>query len=300
MSGWDWIHAGLEVATYSKAQKAQSDLAEMKTASQMEAARRALLEAMRSFVFDIYRDIQLAEDQVQDYPQQVYIVSRALDWRLKDSSLSADTFPDFQDKEYVFKTQKKISEVINKSKSGLTQEQIQQSETAVQYIAEIPLLQQAITDKSAQESLKSTNEQWQKLKGIQGKKNLFLWLGILGLGLSACVGLPLALSGIAQLGSGDFGNAIGGLLILGIGAAIPVGSFAAFILGGKSNPDFAPLKAKREGWLKQLIAKETRQEIFSKFGDLSSEQFQKNYEERIAFLNPLLGSDFQKYLEPGK
>jgi hypothetical protein len=97
----------------------------MKTAAEMEAARRVLLEAMKSFIFDISRDIQLAEEQLTAFPQQVYIVSRSLDWRLVNSGLSAEIFPDFQDKEYVFKTQKKITEVIGKSKASLTQPQIQ-------------------------------------------------------------------------------------------------------------------------------------------------------------------------------
>lgn len=298
MSGWDWLHAGLEVATYAKAQKAQRDLAEMKTVTEMEAARRALIEAMRSFVFDIFRDIHLAEEQLTESPQQVYIVSRLLDWRLSDSGLSAEVFPDFQDKEYVFKTQKKIREVVEKSRSSLTQEQIQQSEIAIQYIAEMPMLQQAIVDKSARESLRATDEQWRKLSGHQSTRNLFIGLGIAGLVLSACVGMPLALSGLGMLGNGDFGGFIGGLVLLAIGGAIPIGSIALFVLGGKSNPEYATLKANRTGWQKQLMSKEDRQQVISIFGDLTSEQFQKIYEERLAFLNPLLGSDFQKYLAP--
>lgn len=61
MSGWDWLHAGLEVATYAKAQQAQRQWSEMKTTAEMEAARRALLEAMKSFIFDISRDIGMCQ-----------------------------------------------------------------------------------------------------------------------------------------------------------------------------------------------------------------------------------------------
>jgi hypothetical protein len=206
MSGWDWLHAGLEVATYSQAQKAQRNLAEMKTAAEIEAARRLLLEAMKSFIFDISRDIQLAEEQLTTFPQQVYIVSKSLDWRLVNSGLSADVFPDFQDKEYVFKTQKKITEVVGKSKASLTQQQIQQSETAVQYVAEMPLLQQAISAKSAQASLRATDEQFRKLNSLQGNKKLFIGLGVLGLVITMCVACPMLSSGFSLLGSGDSGS----------------------------------------------------------------------------------------------
>jgi hypothetical protein len=300
MSGWDWIHAGLEVATYAKAQSAQRQLSEMKTATEIEAARRVLLEAMRSFVFDISRDIQLAEEQIKAFPQQVYIVSKSLEWRLSNSGLSPELFPDFQDKEYFFKTQKKITEIVGQSKGSLTEQQIHESDIAVQYISEIPTIQQAISAKSAQESLRATDSEWRKLSDSQGQKNLFIGLGVAGLLISMCVGAPLALGGLTMLGSGDFGGVIGGLIMLGIGGAIPIGSIGLFVLSGKSNPEYAPLKAKREVWQKQLMSNDDWQQIVATFGDLSSQEFQRKYDEKLAYLNPLLGGDFQKYLTSGE
>lgn len=300
MSGWDWLHAGLEVATYAKAQQAQRQLSEMKTAAEMEVARRALLEAMKSFIFDISRDIQLAEEQLEGFPQQVYIVSKSLDMRLANSGLSAEVFPDFQDKEYVFKTQKKITEVVGKSKASLTQPQIQQSETAIQYVAELPLLQEAISAKSAQDSLRATDENWRKMSSRDGNKKLFIGLGVVGLVITMCVACPMLSSGLSALGSGDVGTMFTGLVMLVIGGAIPAGSIALFVLGGKSNPEYAPLKAKREVWQKQLMPAKNWQEVLSTFGDLSTEQFRKMYEERLSFLSPILGGDFQKFLTSGE
>jgi hypothetical protein len=300
MSGWDWLHAGLEVATYAKAQQAQRQLSEMKTAAEMEVARRALLEAMKSFIFDISRDIQLAEEQLEGFPQQVYIVSKSLDMRLANSGLSAEVFPDFQDKEYVFKTQKKITEVVGKSKASLTQPQIQQSETAIQYVAELPLLQEAISAKSAQDSLRATDENWRKMSSRDGNKKLFIGLGVVGLVITMCVACPMLSSGLSALGSGDVGTMFTGLVMLVIGGAIPAGSIALFVLGGKSNPEYAPLKANREIWKKQLMPAKNWQEVLSTFGDLSTEQFRKMYEERLAFLSLILGGDFQKFLTSGE
>jgi hypothetical protein len=296
MSGWDWLHAGLELATYTQARKAQQNLAEMKTTAEMEAARRTLLEAMKSFIFDISRDIQLAEEQLAGFPQQVYIVSKSLDWRLANSGLSADVFPDFQDKEYVFKTQKKITEVVGKSKAGLSQPQIQQAETAVQYIADMPMLQQAISAKFAQKSLMATDEQWRRLSSRHSNKNLFIGLGVAGLILAFCVACPMLSGGLGMMENRDLGSVIIGLIMLAIGGAIPVGSIALFVIGGKSNPEYVPLKADREGWQKQLMPPKDWGQVVSTFGDLTIEQFQKVYEERLAFLNPLLGGDLKKYL----
>lgn len=300
MSGWDWLHAGLEVATYAKAQQAQRQLSEMKTATEIEAARRMLLEAMKSFIFDISRDIQLAEEQLEEYPQQVYIVSKSLDWRLANSGLSAEVFPDFQDKEYVFKTQKKITEVVGKSKASLTQPQIEQSETAIKYVAEMPILQEAISAKSAQDSLRETDEKWRKMSSRAGNKKLFIGLGVVGLVITMCVACPMLSSGLNMLGSGDAGTMFTGLVMLAIGGAIPAGSIALFVLGGKSNPEYAPLKSNREVWQKQLMPAKDWQQVLSTFGDLTTEQFRKIYDERLAFLNPILGGDFQKYLVSGE
>jgi hypothetical protein len=300
MSGWDWLHAGLEVATYAQAKKAQRNLSEMKTAAEMEVARRALLEAMKSFIFDISRDIQLAEEQLESFPQQVYIVSKSLDLRLASSGLSADVFPDFQDKEYVFKTQKKIAEVVVKSQTRLTKPQIQQSETAVQYISEMPLLQQAIAAKTAQDWLASTEEQWRRLDSQYGHKNLFIGLGIAGLVTTFCFACPMLSNGLALLMSGDLGSMFGGLVMLVIGSVIPVGSIALLGKGGKSNADYEPLKVNRGTWQRQLLPQKDWQQVVSTFGDLPTEQFQRLYQERITFLNPLLGGDFQKYLVSGE
>ncbi len=295
MSGWDWLRAGLEAATYAKARQAQRDLADMKTAAEMESARRVLIEAMRGFVFDISRDIRLAEEQLTEYPQQVYIISRLLDWRLADSGLSAEIFPDFQDKEYVFNTQKKISEVIEKSRASLTQEQIQQSDVAVQYLAEMPLLQRAIADHSARESLKATDEQWRKLSRRQRGKVILSIAGI----LLGCWGILIFLEGLIFI-IGAVGNDKSLLMVapvaFAIGALFIKGSRALKTYGGRSNPEYASLTTNRTAWQKQLMSEEDRQQVISVFGDLTSEQLQKIYEERFAFLKPLLGDDFQRYL----
>lgn len=296
MSGWNWLHAGLEVATYAKARKAQQGLEEMQNAAAKEEARRILLEAMRNFIFDISRDIELAEEQLAEHPQQVFIISRSLDWRLDDSGLSAEIFPEFQDKEYVSKTEKKIAEVIVKSKSALTDEQIEQSEKAVQFICEMPLLQQALVDMPARESLQATESQWQQINGRQKNKNRFLILGIVGLSIFACSGIPLALGGLGSLTGQGFGGFVRGLLMIAVAVAMAVGVFKLIQMGIVPNSEYAPLHDKRKNWEKQLVSDKEYQRVKSTFGKLSSEQFKAMYDERLAFLKPILGNDFQSYL----
>jgi hypothetical protein len=298
MSEWDWIHAGLEVMTYTQVLKAQSTLAEMKKAGDIEAARRRLLEAMKSFIFDISRDIQLVEPEIASYPQQVYIVSKSLEHRFTNSGLSADVFPDFQDKEYVFQMQNKISEVIDKSKQSLTQDQIEESDKAVKYVSEISLLQEAIPAKSAQVSLMATEEEWRKLDSRKTKKNLFIIIGVIGLLMFYSVGCYVLLAGFVMLAEGGIKAFIAIAIILGIFTFLIGGSIGLIVFGAKfgSNPNYWPLKAKRDNWRRQLMSRGGWQEVVSTFGDLPSEQYQIIYDEHVSFLQPLLGSDFQKYL----
>lgn len=301
MSGWDWIHAGLELATYTQAQQAQKNLSAMRTTQEEEMARKVLLEAMKNFIFDISRDIQLAEGQVTTYPQQVYIVSKSLDSRFHDSGLSAELFPDFQDKEYVFQTQKKIKEVIGKSCQSLTDEQVQESDLAVQYIAEMPMLKEAINAKFAQERMMSTDEQWQKLSSQAGKRKLLTTLGLIGLFVSLCVILPVGLSMLGLLGaayasSSSFGTRLLNMILISVMGLFPIGSIVLLVLAGKANPEMKMLEQNRNNWKSHLKSREEWQAVVTAFGDLSSAQFQKLYEQRVSYLTPLLGGDFQTYL----
>ena len=300
MSGWDWLHAGLEIATFAKAQSAQKQLSQMTTAAEIEAARRALLEAMRSFVFDISRDIQLAEEQIAEYPQQVYIVSKSLALRLSGSGLSPELFPDIVDKEYFFQTEKKIAKVVQDVEGRLSAEQIQDSDTAVKYVSELPLLQRAISAKSAQESLRASDERWREMSRQDASKMTLRRIGIAGLVLFGCAGGPVILGALGLLSGRDFDSKMGGLLILGIAAAIVVGSIYALSRGGKSRTEFTALKNDRELWQKQLMSPEDWGEVRSAFGELSSQQYRRIYDERLAYLQPLLGGDFQKYLTTGE
>jgi hypothetical protein len=299
MSSWNWIHAGLEIATFSQALKAQRNLSDMKNANEIERARQLLLEAMKTFIFDISRDIQLAAEQIQAFPHEVFIVSKALSWRFLTSGISAEIFPDFQDKEYVFKTERLINEVVDKSGSYLNSEQIQQSETAVQYIIEMPLLQRAVSAKSAQESLIESDHKWQTLKSLADRNKLFRSLGLAGLVMSLCLSCFLLPAGLNLLGTGDFGMMMLGVLMLLFAAAIPIGAVGLLVVSSKSNPEYAILKEQRENWQKQLMEPRDWQQVISTFGDLPSQQYKDYYQERQSFLSPILGSEFQNYLTAG-
>lgn len=301
MSGWDWFFGAMDVLTYFKVQQAQQNLSDMKTVSEMEAGRRLLIEAMRDFIFDISRDIELAEEQLDAFPQQVYIVSRLIEFRLANSGISTDAFPDISDKDYLFKTQKKINLLVKKARERLTKAQITQSDTAVKYIAEMPLLKKAISAKIAQEALHATNEKWQtQLKG-SNKKGLFIGFGLAGLIISLaclCPSFQFAM-GISEYGSSGLILSLITMVILFLMfVGLITGSIVLLIRGSKINNSVAELSMKREAWKKQLIDQKEWERVLHAFGNLTSVQFQEIFNERSAFLDPIIEGEIQKYLTP--
>ncbi len=279
MSKWDWIHAGLEAAAYTEAQAARRNLEAMRTASEIESARRLLLEAMKNFVFDISRDIQMVEEQIPTAPLQTYIVSKLLDQRFSDSGLSADLFPDFQDKEYVFQTQKKLSEVIEKSKVTLSTEQIHSAESAIRYITEMPLLQKANSAKSAQENLATSEEKWKGLEKAHSQKSLYIVFGVI---------LVMVVITIASFSESD--------VLLMLSCLGLVGLFAFLFTMATPSPEYKTLRDERESLQRKLLPQEEWQTIVSTIGDLPSEQFQNMIVQREKFLVEILGNDVQKFL----
>jgi hypothetical protein len=290
MSGWDWLRAGLEAATYEKYRKAQQDIAEAKTEKEIEAARREMLQAKKSIIFDISRNIQLSEEHVREFPQQVYFVAKSLELRLANNEMPENLFPESQDLLFFLDTQKKITEVLAKSKAGLTQEQIQQSDLAVRYIVEMPILQQAISNKSAQLSLSAVDQKWRELRNLQNKNKLYKRLGIIGFIFALVIEIPLAIWDL--LPAFILYKPICATVLL----VTLIGSFILLILGRKPNPEYNLMKANRRVWRKQLMPKNDWQQVVSTFGDLTTEQFQKILSERLDFLKPLLGDDLQKFL----
>ncbi len=318
MSGWDFVFAGLELMTYNQARKAQQNLKEMKTSQEMAIAQMQLLEAMRNFIFDIARDIQLAEPNIQTYPQQVYIVANTLGWRLHNSGLTPELFPEFSDKDYVFRTQNKIVEIVGRCQQNLTRAQIQQADLAVKYVVEMPMLMQAIKAKWSFEQIQATQPKWDKISKENNARTSSGCLNVIGI-----VGVLFGVMVICSIGSGITGmlmsttsnETIRNVISLPIQVITLLLMVIAFIagvfffgkrlwqilFGDKSDPDATPLRQKRDEWKQNLMPSNEWEQVKATFGgELSSEQFKKLYNERVALLEPLMGKDYVKTLLPGK
>jgi hypothetical protein len=283
MSKWDWVSLGLQAATFTQAMQAQNHLASLNDRSEMENVRKSLLELFRNYIFEISRDIKSIGEKITDYPQQAYIVSSILESRLKRSGLTAEFFPDFQDKEYVLETEKRISSVLKETKKVLSDKEIEESALAVDYITEMPVLQEAITTRIAQAKIKSSDEEWEGLKKEKSRRQLFILFGILCFSM-ICV---LIIFGLI-VNIGKFLDII--ISVLGFGSFF--GGIVLIVLGLMSNPRYKELKKERDELISTQASNEIWQQITSLFGNLTLDKYKEIYHERISFLNPLIGGYF--------
>lgn len=290
MSGWlDLIGIGIDVAQSHQIYKAREELAQIQAGAQEEAMRKLVLELMRNFVFEIAQDIKALEDRMQVAPQQVFVVARALEWRLQDSGISPEIFSEFSDKEYVQQTFTKIRTAVQQSRTLLSQEQLTQAETAISYIVESGLLNQAIEAKSALEELQATELEWNELSKEAGKASNSKTLGCIALFI-ALVSIPGCL--VASLSGDD--NTVALTIIVIIGCVI-----GGIVLRGKEKPvAYETAKVTREKLQGKLLPQEIWGKVVNLWGDLPSQGYRDIQTARANFLRGVFGQieGFDKFL----
>ncbi len=293
MSGLlDLIGIGIDIAQSHQIYKAREELGQLKAGVQTEAARKLILEMMRSFVFEIMQDIKALEDHMQTAPQQVYVVARALEWRLQDSGISPDIFPDFADKEYVQQAFTKIKLATQQSRGRLSEEQLTQAETAIKYTTEAGLLNQAIEAKSAFEKLQATEAEWNELsKQSSSASKSKTW---------GCSVLFLAFALLFACLAASLGGDTGWVIFTGfVGMICLVGGV---VLMAKSKPaHYQQAKAIREELQKKLLPREQWDKVVNLWGDLSSLGYRDIQTTRANFLRGVFGQveGFDKFLPSG-
>lgn len=301
MSGWlDLIGIGIDVAQSHQIYKAREELKQIQAGAQEEAMRELVLEVMRNFVFEIAQDIKALEDRMQMAPQQVYVVARALEWRLQDSEISPEIFSEFSDKEYVQQTFTKIRLAVQQSHGRLSQKQLAQAEIAISYVTEAGLLNQAIEAKSALEELQATESEWNMLSKQAGSTSGMKVLGCLGL-LATFSFIPMFLGIFATwLASiNDMLSSISGLFGIGVWLICLVGSI---ILMAKSKPArHQQMKAERESLQSKLMKREEWAKVTALWGDISSQGYRNIQAARANFLRGVFGQveGFDKFLPSG-
>ena len=294
MSAWNWFHAIADILIYRKVQKTQKEISSLKNAEQIKSAQQMQLGYAKNFIFDVSSKLRLADEQVELYPLQAHIAAKYLHTKLVNSGLSPSDLGEFDDMEFFFQTQKKIFEVINRSKEKLTSEQVEQSEIAIKYISEMPLLQQAISAITTDESLHETDDEWNDVQTVNKRYRKFIPFGISGLIIVLIIWFSRAV--IPHQLWLLFRTPYGLFDILLLAFIIFLVSLVLIIYGNKSAPGFSRLKYQRETLQSQLLPKNEWKIIVSALGNLTSDEYKKLYADRTSFLNHLMKDEVQKYL----
>lgn len=296
MSGWDWIDAGLSVLIFNKANKAQKNLQAMQQNAELAEFEKQMLSEMRDYIFSISKEVQLIEKEIENSPEQSYIVSKAIERKLGESGLSADLFPEIQDKEYFFKTETLINDVITKSEKQLDSTQKENGDKAVNYIFDLLYLKPAIKADEARSFLKQTEVEWAEKSKIHSKNSNLKIFGIIGLVASFMVTCVLGAFSIGLFSNGGFGSILGAIVLIIIIIGFWIGSILMISLGSRKNPGWKDLKEEREGKIKDLLTQEQQQIVREKFGDVSGTELTNLLESRLDFLESKLGDRLEALL----
>ncbi len=297
MSKWNWIHAGLEIANYMQVRETQKQLEAMNSALEQAAIRQMLIEAMRNFLFNLAKELEIAKEHLQAAPLQVYIIVRYLQWQLNTSGIEPQIFPEIADKEYTFKVGRELLKVSRQAKSLLSRKDVLLGERAVQYLTEMALLQKMVQAVSAQENLQRTEKDWKKMLKMRSRKGTFIFIG----GVGAFITLNLFFFTIEQISQmRDIADFITVILIL---APITLSSFILTakmvqnVLRIKNPTNYEKLKQQRQHWQSQLLSPDDYQRVLETFGQLPNEEYYHLYKARTAYLERILGQNYRRYTE---
>ncbi|NPA06518.1 MAG: hypothetical protein GXO54_03850 [Chloroflexi bacterium] len=203
MSKWNWVHAGLQAATYL-------EMRQIRKAMEMEALRQLAIETMRHYVFEIYAALDALEELVHKYPLQVYSLLLYLHLGLKESGIHERLFPEVHDKEYLLRVRKKMRQMRQELEPRFSDKEKKVAALAAKALFERPMLELIVQAKKAQDSLSQTDKQWRSFAAKYSWRMAAFILLIL-LGTPGLCGLCVSSeSGLSMY-------TIGSLLLLGVG-----------------------------------------------------------------------------------
>ncbi len=297
----DLVGIGIDIAQTRQIYKARSELERLKAGAQAAAERQMILEILRNFIFDIAQDVRMLEKHLETLPLQSYTVARALKWRIKDSGISPEIFPDLADKEYVQEVLTSIDSIAKRSREHLSNEQLARANTATDYIIEGDLLARAIEAKSALEDLQVMDLEWKKASKQASHTSSLKSIGCLGL-IGTFTIVPMVLMVLVGfMGSiSEILASISMVFSIGVWLVCLVGSI---VLLGKGKPQrYRELQAQREALREKLLPADEWNRVVQLWGDLPSQGYRKIQAERQRFLNGIFGQieGFDKFMLPGQ
>ena len=283
MSWFEVLNIALNAKQSYDLHKTRQRLQEIEGLAITDNFVKQVLDSARNLVFETSNNIKTIESHLEKTPQPVYVALKLFEWRLKEAGIVPGAFPEFADKEYVNNVQNKLADDLQKSRTRLTSEEVNQAEECFRAITQMTQLEKAIeaqsahekqiADKiSAKEELKETEEKWNVQHGEKRRFNLA--------GMGAMAYVPVALSmvcvcgAISEVSRNDLLTALSPIVTVGLLVSITVAAVGGVILWAK-NPsrEYSKLKRRRTE-LKKIISAEENflLDVPVQFSEQSSEK----------------------------
>ena len=193
MGWWDVINFGLNATQTYQIYRTKSTLNQMHEGQVLSETQAKVLELIRNLIFSANQGARELEKKFEGSPGVVYIMASAIKWRLDDIGVTTDILPDFQDKEYLVQLNEKIESLLSDSQERLSAEEKTQASQCIKAIKNMPLLENAIVMESARETLKSSQQEWNK---ISGKRTNLQIVGVLCLLGGPAIGVMSMIPGM--------------------------------------------------------------------------------------------------------
>lgn len=304
MNNCDVFGAGLTALSSQKMLKVKNSIQAIRYNGGIAIIDRRTHALMRDYLFDLSCDLEIIEKQIDQSPEHAYFVAKIIEKRLIQCGLQSDLFPDVQDKEYFVQIKNDNRKILSNTINKFDQETKKSVDVAVQYFLDLPLLKRAKNAKEGQEFLDETDSKYRFLFKQSSRRNSFLILGILGfiVNLIGSITIFFVIGPMAFLGYfyaveeamitesvNQTMMGVGMLLLIVVLISWAV-SLLFMLLGLRKNPETTKLNQVRELARKNLLPVDEWVIVKTRFGDFNSQGYASLIEERLTYLEPLLGN----------
>ena len=112
--GWlDVLNLAVDIGQSYQLQKIQGQVGAMQAGTLEERFRQQVIETLKNTIVSVNQDLKEIQSRAREFPKQVYVASRVLEWRLAYSNITPGIFPALADKEYAPKMLSRASRMLN-------------------------------------------------------------------------------------------------------------------------------------------------------------------------------------------
>lgn len=279
--GWlDVLNLAVDIGQSYQLQKIQGQVGAMQAGTLEERFRQQVIEALKNTIFSVNQDLKEIQSRVREFPKQVYVASRVLEWRLGYFNITPGIFPALTDKEYAQNVIQGIKDVKSQSDQLLDLETIEEAEKVSKELIEIPQLNEWINTFYTYNKIQGVEAELAQYRSTSSSKALWGTLALIG-------SMFLCVAGGIGSNSGSEGSF---LILLAIGATI----LGIYLFASRKNSASKELNNQLQQLKVEMPGNDRLQELRQIYINLTLEDCERLKEQKIAFVQSFMG-DFKGF-----